>query len=219
MCFWIRGWFVGLYFLEIEALHRHSCCFRCCCKQARTIRFGSYNPKIGAAAGILRCFLAEEEDKQWRKLACVCCVILTIESDLRGRYSGPATINPADCRKIAFVWQAITFTNCRFTVRLACGGIGCVAHVLRNTMARPRRPFFQPLGLMCGNILLRRCAVLMLIVSYSSDLFFRNVAAGRKKDACIVVAACGMRKHVCKQYLSQTSSCWKLFCQHRQCLE
>ena len=42
------------------------------CKQARKSRFGSYNPKIDAAAGMLRGFLEEEEDIQRRKLAYVC---------------------------------------------------------------------------------------------------------------------------------------------------
>lgn len=43
--------------------------FKEICKQARAVRFGDYEAKISAAAGMLRGFLKEEEEGKYRELA------------------------------------------------------------------------------------------------------------------------------------------------------
>lgn len=98
---------------------------------------------------------------------------------------------PADCAEVAIIWQTITFTYCGITVLIACVLIASLARVLRITMARPRRLCFQPLVLTLGHLLQQLCAVLILIVS-CSDFVFQKVTMASKRDASIVMAACGI---------------------------
>lgn len=98
---------------------------------------------------------------------------------------------PTDCEEIAVIWQTITFAFCGVTVLLACILIAGLASVVRNTMARPQSLCFQPLIQTFGHGMLQFCAVLVLVVS-CSDFVFQNVTMASKRDACIIIAACGI---------------------------
>lgn len=97
----------------------------------------------------------------------------------------------AVCDEVVTIWGAITFAHYGVSFVFACALIACLAQVLRDTWARPRRDFFGPVVLTLGHLILQFCAFIMLIV-FCSDFLFQKVTEASKRDACIIFAACAI---------------------------